>query len=270
MKNFIKVIKDIDFNFNNITLFTNLLNSVIIFLVCFLILTLFRYNIFYSIIPSGLYFLISTATRLRKKHYLDIENAYPSLYEKLRTAVDHHKDVDNPIVNELKKEVTRSLKTVSIGTFFASRAVSYKILSSILISFLIVFLAVNGIHFDFSKFIENLNNNDKPAKYAFLTGNESGDDEGTAMDIRAAGGTASDDIYGEQVVAQLGMDKLDLVIKPSSYEVNLGEVEDPERMDFPDIFPDEIFSSSAESYEENIPKDQQDLVKNYFEKITQG
>jgi hypothetical protein len=132
-----------------------------------------------------------------------------------------------------------------------------------------VFLAVNNIFIDFDKLLENLNGNGGgPEKYSYLTGNETGD-EGAVMDVRAAGGIASEDIYGEQVVAQLGRDKLDLVIKPSSYEVNLRDIGDPERMDFPDVFPNEIFSSSSESYDENIPKEQQELVRNYFEKITQ-
>tara|TARA_Y100000310_G_scaffold151938_1_gene151532 strand:+ start:12362 stop:13171 length:810 start_codon:yes stop_codon:yes gene_type:complete len=269
MKKFVNVIKEIDFSFNNLILFTNLINAILIFLVCALVLTLFRGNIFYSFVPAALYFGVSIAIKFSRKHYLDIEKEYPTLNEKLRTAVDNYKDEENPIVDDLKKEVSRSLKHVAIGTFFASRAVSYKILSSIIISFLIVFLAVNNIFIDFDKLLEGLNGNGNgPEKYSYLTGNETGD-EGAVMDVRAAGGVASEDIYGEQVIAQLGREELDLVIKPSSYEVNLRDVGDAERMDFPDVFPDEIFSSSSESYEENIPKEQQELVRSYFEKITQ-
>jgi len=269
MKHFYKAVKDIDFNFNNIVIFTTMLNAVIVLLLCSLVLVLFRFRIIYAVIPSAIYFIILITQRLRKKHYLDIEKAYPFLDEKLRTAIDNQYDFENPMVDDLQKEVVRDLKKVSISSFFASKAVSYKVLSSIMLSFLIVFLAVNNIYFDIDKLIENLNNHKPPTKYTYLTGNESGDEEGAVMDVRAAGGIASEDIYGEQMIAQLGKEKLDMVIKPSSYEINLRDIEDPERVDFPEIFPDEIFSSSAESYEENIPKEQQELVKNYFEKITQ-
>jgi amino acid transporter len=233
MKNFDKAVKDIDFNFHNIIIFTNILNAVVILLLCSLVLTLFRYNMLYAVVPAVLYFIVSTIFKLRKKYYLDIEKEFPFLDEKLRTAVDH------------------------------------KILSSILMSFLIVFLAVNNIYFDFSQLIDNLNGNNKPTEYTSLTGNDSGDEEGTMMDVRAAGGITAEDIYGEEMIAQLGGKELDLVIKPSSYEVNLDDVEDAERVEFQNVFPDEIFSSSAESYQENIPKEQQELVKSYFEKITQ-
>ncbi|MAG07992.1 hypothetical protein CMO89_00820 [Candidatus Woesearchaeota archaeon] len=269
MKNFDKAVKDIDFNFHNIIIFTNILNAVVILLLCSLVLTLFRYNMLYAVVPAVLYFIVSTIFKLRKKYYLDIEKEFPFLDEKLRTAVDHKDYVENPFVDDLHKEVMKDLKNVSLGHFFASKAVSYKILSSILMSFLIVFLAVNNIYFDFSQLIDNLNGNNKPTEYTSLTGNDSGDEEGTMMDVRAAGGITAEDIYGEEMIAQLGGKELDLVIKPSSYEVNLDDVEDAERVEFQNVFPDEIFSSSAESYQENIPKEQQELVKSYFEKITQ-
>lgn len=266
MKRFTKAVEDINFSFNNVIIFTNVVNSIVILLVCSLVFTLFRYNIAYALIPSILYFGVSTAGKIRQKHYMDIEKAYLLLEEKLRTAVDY-KDVENPFVDDLHKEVIRDLKGVSISSFFASKAVSYKIFISLILSFLIVFLAMNNVYIDFSELVNGFNNI-KPAKYSYLTGNESGEG-GTERDVRAAGGIGAEDIYGEQMVAQLGKERLKMLIKPSSYEINLDEVEEPERVEFLDVFPDEIFSSSAESYEENIPKEQQELVKNYFEKITQ-
>ena len=42
---------------------------------------------------------------------------------------------------------------------------------------------------------------------------------------------------------------------------NIGAVQ---RKEFTELYPEEAFVAAAESFEENIPKQHQELVKNYF------
>ena len=80
----------------------------------------------------------------------------------------------------------------------------------------------------------------------------------------------SDDIYGEEDLAKLGNVELGIRVRPADYEVDIREVGDVEEKAFDETFPSEVFVESATVYEENIPVEQQELVRTYFEKIAKG
>jgi len=78
----------------------------------------------------------------------------------------------------------------------------------------------------------------------------------------------SDDIYGEDSVAKLGDQQIKIKIKPSTFDVNVKEEGDAEQKTFYESFPSEVYVEKSGAYEESIPKEQQELVKNYFKKIS--
>ncbi len=263
MKPFFRLLREINFTFGNIILFSNILSAIIIFLGAYLLLALIRFYPLIAIIPAICFLIIDSYNRIRKKHYREVEEAYPNLNEKLRTAADNlYKE--NPIVNELQREVIDDVKHVKVASFINQRSTSYKILTCVILCFGILFISTFNIGFDINLLVE------KPSDYSYNMrgGNLTG--SGKAGDERSAGGETSEDIFGEPEVAELGQELFDFSISASGYEINLDDIQEVERKEFQELFPgtDSIFTSAA-VYEENIPKEQQEIVKNYFEKITE-
>jgi len=261
MKKFNKVLKEINFTFSNIILFNSFLNAFLIFLVLYIPLSLFNFYQVYSLVPAILYFIIFSYKGIRKKHLRDVEKKYNLLNERLRTAADNIK-MENPVVDELKSDIMRDMKKVEVTSFFNQKKVSYKILLSIILCFLMVFSA----RFDLSFNFKDAANNAADFIYG-LGGNESGD--GKQGLERISGSGESESVFGDAYIAQMGDEMLNMMIKQAGYEINLDDVKEPERREFEELFPDEVFIATADVYEEKIKEDQQELVKTYFLKLAE-
>jgi len=259
MKKFNNVLKEINFTFNNIILFSSFLNAFLIFLVLYLLLSFFNFYQTYSLIPAALYFIIFSYKGIRKKHLRDVEKKYSLLNERLRTAADNIK-MENPVVDELKSDIIRDIKKVEVTSFFNQKKMSYKILLSIILCFLIIF----SVRFDLSFNFKNIADNAIDFVYG-LGGNES--DAGKRGLERIVGSGESESVFGDAYLAQMGDENIDMIIKQAGYEINLNEVKEPERKDFEELFPDEVFIATADVYEEKIKEEEQELVKTYFLKL---
>ncbi|MBU4492852.1 MAG: hypothetical protein KKA61_00615 [Nanoarchaeota archaeon] len=262
MKKFNKVLKEINFTFSNIILFNGFLNAFLIFLVLYIPLSLFNFYQIYSLVPAVLYFIIFSYKGIRKKHLRDVEKKYHLLNERLRTAADNIK-IENPVVDELKSDIIRDMKHVEVTSFFNQKKVSYKILLSIILCFLIVFSAQFDISFNF----KNIADNAVDFIYGIGGNNTDGGKQGLE---RIAGSGESENVFGDAYIAQMGDEMLDMFIKQAGYEINLDDVKEPERREFEEIFPDEVFIATADVYEEKIQEEQQELVKTYFLKLAKG
>jgi hypothetical protein len=261
MKKFKNVLKEIDFTFNNIILFNNFLSSLLIFLVVYIILSLFNFYQIYSLIPALLYFIIFSIKGIRKKHLLEVERKYPFLNERLRTARDNLR-MENPIVDSLKSTIMKDMRYVQVSSFINQKKISYKILISIVLCFLVVFTSQFDLSFNIKDTARNV------VDFVYKTG---GNDTGGGSQglQRIAGSGITENIFGDPSLAKMGNENLDMVIKQSGYEINLDDVKDPERRDFDNLFPDDIFVESADVYEENIEEGKQEIVKNYFLKLAE-
>ena len=80
----------------------------------------------------------------------------------------------------------------------------------------------------------------------------------------------SDDIYGESKLAVLGNEEIDIRIRTVNYEVSVRQEGDLEQKQFDEIFPSEVNVEGTSAFEENIAEEQQELVKNYFNKLAGG
>ncbi|MEK6854094.1 MAG: hypothetical protein AABX60_02050, partial [Nanoarchaeota archaeon] len=78
------------------------------------------------------------------------------------------------------------------------------------------------------------------------------------------------DIYGQPSVAKLGSEELRVILKPAGTELSTSNVKPPEELQFNEQYPEEIVSVAAESMEERIPKEQQELVRRYFRNVVQA
>ena len=258
MKNFIKVIREINRTLNFLIIFETILNTVIFFLVVYFLLSLVNLFPILALIPSVIYFAIRLYANFKRDKRKIVESKYEPLKEKLRTAADNINE-DNPVVNELEEEVVHDLKHVGLSSFIQTKKVSYKIFTVIFLSFAIVFATTLDLYIvDLTKFLSNV------------------PDMLENLNLRRADNTLlgeineSEDIYGESKLAVLGGEQINIKIKPVNYEVNVREEGDVEQRQFSGIFPREVNVEQASAFEENIATDQQELVKSYFNNLAGG
>jgi|TARA_B100001964_G_scaffold195553_1_gene219658 hypothetical protein len=258
MKSFIKVIKEIDKTLNFFLVFETILNTVIFFLIVYFLLSLVNLFPILALIPTIIFFVMKFRASSKSDKRKVVESKYEPLKEKLRTAADNIQD-ENPVVNELEEEVVHDLKQVGLSSFIQTKEVSCKLFAVILLSFAIVLATTMNLYIvDLNKFLSNVPDILKNI------------DPRRADNIALGDINESEDIYGDSKLTVLGNEEIDIRIKPVNYEVNVREEGDVEQKQFDEIFPKEVMVEQASAFEERIPEEQQELVKNYFNKLAGG
>tara|TARA_Y100000310_G_C20610978_1_gene777970 strand:+ start:102 stop:863 length:762 start_codon:yes stop_codon:yes gene_type:complete len=251
MKRFRRVIKDLNFTLTEIAIFENIVNATIIFLGFYLILSLLNIPFYFSVVPALVYLVVYSLMSLNSSKALIVESKHEPLKEKLRTAADNI-ERDSPIIDELEYEVTSEMKKVGMSMFINPKTLSYKIFVATLLSFMIMFSSTINIDFDKFKF------NQLPIIFENKMG--SGDFVAQELDT-------SEDIYGDDNVAQLGDNELSIKIKPVDFKVSVKEEGTFEGREFETIYPKDIVVTETDAFDENIAQEDQELVKNYFKKL---
>ena len=256
MKPFADVVREINRTLNELILFENIVNTTLVFLVFYLILSVFDFRPLYALIPALAYLGYYSYITSKVSKSLIVEGKYAPLREKLRTAADNL-NLDNPILQELEYEVTSEMKNVGLSMFINPRTLSYKIFAVMLLSFMIIFVTTSNL-----KLIEF-------AKHTvpdiFDTKNLKGVGNFQAVKLNTTG-----DIFGKDDVAKLGDKELNIRIKPVDFKVSVKEEGEFKQQKFETVFPKDMTVKETVAYEENIPQEQQELVKNYFKKLAEG
>lgn len=256
MKHFPNVVKEINRTLTHLILFENIVNTTLVFLVFYLVLSVLDFHPLYALIPSLIYLGFFSYITLRASKSLLVESKYAPLREKLRTAADNL-GLENPIVEELEYEVTSGMKNVGLSMFINPRTLSYKIFAVMLLSFLIIFATTLNL-----KLIE-LARHSVPSIFDTRSMKGVGNLATVALNT-------SQDIYGKGNVAKLGDNELNIRLQPVNFKVNVKEEGAAQQQKFETVFPNAITVKETAAYEENIPQEQQQLVKNYFQKLAQG
>ncbi len=264
MKNFKSVLKEVNVIVDEVMAFDIILTSVLIFLGFYLGLMLINLNPWYALFPTLVYFAFLLYIDLNTNKYKIVENKYAPLYEKLRTAADNV-NVQNEVVEELDKEVIDDLKNVRVSSFVKIRRVSYKVLGSVILCLLILFASIYGVSFgDFNVALETVKD------FVYKEGGAGG---GSGLGDELVSGTGEGEggeIFGEESIAKLGMNELEIRIKQPTIEMIGSEVYEVPDKEFEETFPDEIFAVSSGSYEEKITIENQKLVKDYFNELSKS
>jgi len=264
MKSLVYAIREINFSLDKIFMFNVALNSVIVFLASYILLSLFSISRFLAFVPAAAYLIVAASERVKENKIVDVEKKYSGLREKLRTAADNVY-VDNSVNRALKAEVLNDLEGVEESAFFNDKATFVK--SAVIIALCIIIALSVSFHFkgiNLSVVTDRIINIDFEKK-------GSGEPPVYAIGGPKGGGSVPDkEIFGMKSVATLGTDELKVNINPVGYELNVNNVQAPEEKQFNEQFPSEVFAQSAGVYEENIPRDQQLIVKNYFKSLASG
>ncbi len=256
MKQFLNVIKEINRTLNEITLFENIVNTTLVFLAFYFLLTILDFHPLYALVPALIYLGFYSYISFKSSKPLIVESKYTPLREKLRTAADNI-GAENPVIEELEYEVTTEMKNVGLSMFINPKTLSYKIFAVMALSFLIIFTtSLNLKLIEFAK---------QKVPDIFDTKNLKGVGNFVATQL-----STDEDIYGKEDVATLGDKELNIRIKPVDYKVNVKEEGEAQKQKFETVFPQELIVKESVAYEENIPQEQQELVKNYFKKLAEG
>jgi len=260
MKGFDKVLKEVNVIVDEVLAFDIILTSILIFLICYLALMLFNLNPWYALFPTLAYLSFLLYVDLNTNKYRIVESKYTPLYEKLRTAADNYNN-ENQVVDELENEVVGDLRNVRVSSFVRIKKVSYKVLGCIILCLAILFASIYNVRFgDFNISL------DKVKELIYKEGTGGGNE--TGEELVAGSGGGDEDIYGEESIAKIGNQQIEIKIKQASLEVVGNEVYEAPEREFEETFPDEIFATSSGSYEEKITIENQKLVKNYFEELS--
>lgn len=238
-----------------LALFQSAFDTLVMFLLMLLACLLLSLPKWYAFVPTMIYAIIHTAGNLKDVSFSAIEDKYPQLKEQLITVADNWSE-QNEIVEALNQEVLQKMKEIRTSSFLNFGKLSREIIVMALVSILIIGLAGFNVKLidlrDTLKQMRNFN-----PEY---TVNEELLEYEESQNL--------DEILGEKNIEELGKQQIDLQINPLMSDVDIGKVNAPEDLSFREVPPTEIRGSSDSSYEEEIPKEYQRMVKKYFKEIT--
>ncbi|HII16607.1 TPA: hypothetical protein HA361_01715 [Candidatus Woesearchaeota archaeon] len=264
MKSFRSVLREMNMQLNSVLILESLIESVMVFLAAFLALMLLSLPGMYGMIPAAIYLIIMLYIRVSEDKGWRVEQEWDALSEKLRTAEDTAEVIDNPVVDTLRNEVADDLKDVKVSTFISMRSTSLKAICSVALCFFILFVTLSGfVLVDFEAAIRGI-----PRFELAL-----GDGEGGSGDAASAGIAGGELKFGEESVAALGSEEVIVEINAGGFEITgVRSQEDIPKGDFEESFPDEYGLHACEKppciLENDVPLEQQELVKNYFLRLS--
>lgn len=207
-----------------VALIYSFLDSIMVFFIVYFVVSFFNIKFLYSLLIPGvitaIFFAINFVTRINKLRLKTMEDANPQVKEMLRTAHDNMGE-ENLMMVALFEELKGKMKTVSSGNLLESKRIIIRIVSAVVVVFLIIFV---------SAFDVNLKKIDIPfEKLRFMSGNNGVNyGEGNITDLVF---NETDVVYGDASIAKLGNEKLDLDMNPTMSEIDfnkVGEAEDEE------------------------------------------
>jgi len=261
---FDRLLREINVTFHMLFTFEVALRIAIVLLLSILIVQAIGIPWWISLVPAFFYGSVQYVKKRKKDPYINIERKYPTLQEKLRSARDNT-DEGNLFVFGLHKDVVGEISKVRVSSFFNLNKARKDIFMIIFLSFVVIALSqynykltnfsieIGDVTFD----IKNLLN----IARAGVGGDDISDGAGLAEFT---------DIFGEKSVAIIGDEKLEIELKSGKTEIDVTDIRPPEPQEFTSVYPEEIKAVAASSFEEQIPKEQQEIVKSYFSKIAEG
>lgn len=258
-KQIILAIREIHATLRSINLLTCLLDSLLVFLLSIILLLLISLPWSWALIPFGAYFLFHFKNLQRQVNLTLVEEKTPTLQEELRTSADNL-DKDNEIVNALHEEVLAKMRNIRVSDFIDFRKVSRRLLVITLLSFLILLFAAFNVSFlDVNDLVNNFQDQNRRSPY---------EDESYPEEENRAGAGGS--IFGEESIAELGSEELQLQFNPVATELDLSQVDKPKDVEFNrNPFTGELAASTDRSFETDsqFVQENKEVVQLYFQGI---
>ncbi|WMW22712.1 hypothetical protein RE476_02515 [Methanolobus mangrovi] len=197
-----------------------------------------------------------------------VEEKYPNLQEKLRTAYDN-RETDNIIVNDLLNIVSSGISKVQSSAFLKRRRLTLGLILILASASTLGIIMSNDIHTDFNP--EDVITLLEDAGLLPQDEDTSGDlyditDEGSDDD-----GSGTEDLTGETAIIVVEGTEVDLTLPPGTGTgfSNQQEAEEADE-DFDQSSPYEISIISSQAYYEELPEGYESVIKSYFEEMAKN
>ncbi|MDO8555647.1 MAG: hypothetical protein Q7R96_00550 [Nanoarchaeota archaeon] len=240
-------------------IFNNFVDLLLVFLASYLFFTIINITWYYSMIPTLIYAGFALRKKVQNIKYQEVEQRVPILKEKLRTAADNI-NKENIIVQQLQQEVLREMKYIKTSMFLQPFTNTLKMAALGMIAFAIVLTAALNVQiFDFNVVV-----NDLQAK---LQGGNI-----YLKDLNITLQEGNENIYGEESILDYGSEELNLGMNTAEGNMDYSKEQAAQRLNFNGRYPtaQELKAVSDSAYvEKKLAKDDQELVKRYFNEITQ-
>jgi hypothetical protein len=269
MNDFVPVVREVKGMLRNVAFFNAAIDTVVLFLIVYCVLALFNFFPIIALPVAILFFFKTYAKKYGEAKLVHVEAKYPNLWERLRTAADTL-HINNFIVGRLRQEVVSKLKTVSVSSFIDTSELAVRVVIICVLLFSAIFITSLNIKVlnlggaiagtDIGIMVR------ERMKDIFAGGagtNTSGENKSDTM-----GNASFTDIYGNISVAKLGDEKLDMFLNFDEGSVDFKNIRDIEQKNFNEFPAEEVSPTPADYYEDVVPKDQQQIVKKYFEQIS--
>lgn len=239
---FKKVLQEIEAVRNAIILTFVLLDTAFVFLAGYAVLVLFNFYPILAFIPALYYFVSEAYKRISTKTLRDIEEKYPALREKLRTAADTA-DQENFMVLRLRLEVINLVRTVAMSSLIDLKRIAITVGKILGIAFLIIGISAYNIQIiDLKAAIHN-------------------------ADLL---GTLRDKLLRGHIPDSL----LNSDVKSINENSALNDLANQQRMrkllaqeQLEAEIPEDIFKGTDKTFEETLSKKKRIYIRNYFSKV---
>lgn len=196
------------------------LDSIMVYFIIYFGVSFFNIKFLYTLLMPGvvtvIFFVATIVIRVNRARLKDMEDANPQLREMLRTAHDNQKE-SSTMSEALFVELKGKMRTASSGNLMDSKKIMLRVVSAVIIVFLIVFtssIELNmkkiDIPFDKLRFLSNSDSH-KMGNITELVYNE------------------TEVVYGDASIAKLGNDVVNLNINPTMNDIDFDKVSDAEQ-----------------------------------------
>lgn len=242
-----------------IVLFNSALDTLVVYVLLLLGCTLLTLPAWYALVPAAVYALVHTYGNVKDVSFSNIEEKFPSLKEQLITVADNTKE-QNEIIDALNQEVLQKMREIRTSSFLNFGKLIRELSVMAVVSFIIIGTSAFNVEFlDFKQTVKELREFKPFQEY---------DINQELLEYEESQNLS--EILGDKSVTELGQQQLDLELNPLMSDVDIGNVKPPEDRKFRDVPPPEIKATTDVSFEEQIPKQYQRIVKTYFKEITKS
>jgi hypothetical protein len=257
LKPILAALKEVRSAVSQITLFTALLDTLVVFLMSALVFILISLPWWYALAPAVLYGAVHTYRNIKKrKNMAYVEEKVPELQEQLTTVADNT-DKENAIVMSLQQDVLKGMRAIKTSYFLSFGRLARELITLAVVSILIITVSAHGVKFlDFKDLLNDLSKlGQGPGAY---------DLSNASLEFFE---NMSEDIYGNKSIEELGNDELQLQLSPVLSDIDISKINPPESREFRSTMPSEIKATTDVAFQESIPKGYQRIVKSYFREI---
>lgn len=259
----------------DITIFNYALLFITSFLASVLVFIVLKIWPYFAFAPATGAVILVYARKERHKRVMDIiERGNPALKERLKTAYDN-RDKDNLIVRELTREVNYDLENVDSGVFVSLKRTNTYVGVSVVIVFLLLFLLFSGFE---GIGLSGLfggggggggGGSSSSSSSSGGSGADQGEEDTSSQDI-STGTAQTKDIYGDSSMAKIEGTDVELEIHPEYGEqgtIDAGQGENQDGAE--EIRSGFVQATAADPYSDDIPVELENVVRKYFEKLSE-